>query len=133
MFGKNKKPVNDIGQIETVIGRDTIFKGNISSKGTIRIDGQFEGDISTIGNVMVGDNAVITAKVTALNATIAGTVHGNVDVSEKLELLSSARMYGDIKVGVLIISEGATFKGSCEMRKDVEQPVSKGKLACVSS
>lgn len=124
MFGSNKKLVNGVGQMETVIGKDTMFKGNISSKGTIRIDGQFEGDISTIGNIMVGDNAIITAQLTALNATIAGTVYGNVDVSEKLELLPSARMYGDIKVGVVTISEGATFKGSCEMRQGVEQPSS---------
>lgn len=133
MFGKSKKLINDIGQVETVIGKDTMFKGNISSKGTIRIDGQFEGEINTVGNIMVGDHAIITAKVAALNATIAGTVYGNVDVMEKLELLSSAKMYGDIKVGVLTISEGAIFKGSCEMRKDAEQTDHEGKLACVNS
>lgn len=123
MFGNKKKTVTDIGQVETVIGKDTIFKGNITSKGTIRIDGQFEGDINTIGNIMVGDGALITAQLTARNATIAGTVHGNVDVSDKLELLSTAKMYGDIKVGVVTISEGATFKGSCEMRQGEEQHI----------
>lgn len=133
MFGSNKKSVNNMGQMETVIGRGTIFKGNISSKGTIRIDGQFEGEISTIGNMIVGDNAIITAQVTVLNATIAGTVYGNFDVSEKLELLPSARIYGDIKVGSLIISEGATFKGSCEMRQGVEQPTSEENFACANS
>jgi len=132
MFGTSKKSVNYISEIETLIGRDTIIKGNISSKSTIRIDGQFEGDISTTGNIMVGDNAIITAQVTALNATIAGTVHGNIDVSEKLELLSSAKMYGDIKVGVLTISPGATFKGACTMRQSTELPVIEENLVCVN-
>ncbi|MBC8016178.1 MAG: polymer-forming cytoskeletal protein [Sporomusaceae bacterium] len=122
MFGSNKKTVNNICQMETVIGRDTVIKGNISSKGTIRIDGQFEGDISTTGSIIVGESASITAQVKAINATIAGTVYGNVDVTEKLELLSSARIYGDIKVGALIISEGAILKGSCEMGQSAEQP-----------
>ena len=133
MFGSNKKSTNYVSEIETLIGKDTIVKGTINSKGTIRIDGQFEGDISTIGNIMVGDNAVITAQVTALNATIAGTIYGNVDISEKLELLPSAKMYGDIKVGVLIISAGATFKGACTMRQDVEVPAIEENLVCVNS
>ena len=131
MFG-NKKSVNNICQMETVIGKDTIFKGNISSKGTIRIDGQLEGDISTTGNLIVGESAVITAQVTAVNATISGTVYGNVDVSEKLELLQTARMYGNIKISVLTISEGAILKGSCEMRRGVEQPIVEGNLACAN-
>lgn len=133
MFGSKKKTVNNIGQMETIIGRDTMFKGNISSSGTIRIDGQFEGDISTVGNIMVGDHAIITAQVTARNATIAGTVYGNIDIAEKLELLPSAKMYGDIKVGVLTIFEGATLIGSCEMRKEAEDLVSGGQLVCANS
>lgn len=133
MFGSSKKSVNSISQMETVVGRDTIVKGTISSKGTIRIDGRFEGDINTKGNIMVGENAVITAQITASNGTIAGMVYGNIDVSEKLELLPSARMYGDIKVGVLTISEGATFKGSCEMRKETEQPTSTENVPCTNS
>ena len=132
MFGSNKKAVSYTGEVETIIGKDTAIKGTINSKGTIRIDGKFEGDISTTGNIMVGDNAIITAQVTALNATIAGTVYGNVEVSEKLELLASAKMYGDIKVGVLTISPGATFKGACTMRQDMEQPAGAENLICVN-
>lgn len=132
MFGSKKKSINDISEIETLIGKDTAIKGTINSKGTIRIDGQFEGDIITAGNIMVGDNAIITAQVTALNATIGGTIYGNVDVSEKLELLPSAKMYGDIKVGVLIISAGATFKGACTMRQGMELPGIEDNLVCVN-
>jgi len=133
MFGSSKKSVNNIGEIETLIGKDTMFKGNISSKGTIRIDGQFEGDIGTTGNIMVGDNAIIRAQVTALNATIAGTIYGNVDISEKLELMPSAKMYGDITVGILTVSAGATFKGACTMRQDMEVPVIKENLMSANS
>lgn len=132
MFGSKKKAVNDVSEIETLIGKDTAIKGTINSKGTIRIDGQFEGDITTTGNIMVGDNAIITAQVTALNAIIGGTVYGNVNVSEKLEFLPTAKMYGDIKVGVLIISAGATFKGACIMRQDMELPAIEENLVCVN-
>lgn len=133
MFGTSKKTVNYENQMETLIGKDTIVKGTINSKGAIRIDGQFEGDISTTGNIMVGDDAIITAQVTALNAIIAGTVYGNVDISDKLELLPSAKMYGDIKVGVLMISAGATFKGACIMRQGMELPAIEENLVCANS
>lgn len=134
MFGNNNnKSANNVGEIETLIGKETMVKGTISSKGTIRIDGKYEGDISTTGNIIVGDNAIITAQITALNATIAGTVYGNVDISEKLELLPSAKMYGDIKVGVLTINAGATFKGACIMRQDLEIPAIEENIICTHS
>lgn len=120
MFGNNKRTINHMGEVETIIGKDTIIKGNISGNGTLRVDGQVEGDINTTGNVMVGEKGTITAQCKAMNATIAGTVYGNMDITEKLELLPSGQIYGDIKVGVLIIGEGATFKGACIMRQGSE-------------
>ncbi|AIF54036.1 polymer-forming cytoskeletal protein [Pelosinus sp. UFO1] len=124
MFGSNKKTTY-VGEVETIIGKDTIMKGNISGKGTIRIDGQFEGDINTTGNIVIGENAKVTAQCKAVNATIAGTIYGNVDITEKLELLPSAQIIGDIKAGILGISEGAVFKGACEMRHTSEELVTK--------
>ena len=51
---------------------------------------------------------------------VAGIVTGNMDVNDKLELLPSAKVVGDLKVGTLIIGEGAVFKGNCEMRQPAE-------------
>ena len=117
MFGSNKKTsANHVGEVETIIGKNTIFKGNISGTGTIRIDGQFDGEIDTKGNIFVGETSKVTAQIKATNATVAGTIYGNVHISERLDLLSSAQIYGDLNVGVLSIAEGAVFKGACEMR-----------------
>lgn len=128
MFGSSKKTsTNYIGEVETIVGKNTIFKGNISGTGTIRIDGQFEGEINTKGNILIGETSKVTAQITAMNATIAGTIYGNVDISEKLDLLPSAQIYGDIKVGVLSISDGAVFKGACEMRNKEGIPAVKPK------
>lgn len=125
MFGSSKKTVSSVGEIETIIGKNTMIKGSIIGKGAIRIDGQFEGDINTVGNIMVGDNAKITAEVKALNATIAGTIKGNIEVSEKLELLSTAKIYGDINAGTLIINGGTIFRGVCETQQGIEQTEAK--------
>lgn len=116
MFGNKRAPVFS-DQVETIIGRDTQLKGTISAVGTVRVDGQVEGEIIAKGDVVVGETGLVKAKLQARNATIAGTVHGNAEVSDKLELAPTAKLYGDIKTGVLIIGEGAIFKGACEMRQ----------------
>ena len=103
-------------QVETIIGKDTQIKGTIKAGGTVRIDGELEGELSATGDIVVGENGVVKAQLTARSATIAGTVYGNAEVADKLELTSSGKLYGDIKTGTLIIGEGAVFKGACEMR-----------------
>lgn len=121
MFGSSKKTPAFSDQVETLIGEATQVKGIISAGGTIRVDGKVEGEIAAKGDIIVGETGAIQAQMKGRSATIAGTVHGNVDVLDKLELTSSGKLYGDIKTGVLIIGEGAIFKGSCEMRQGNEK------------
>lgn len=118
MFGGKKVTASFGEQVETIIGKDTQFKGSIQATSTIRVDGQFEGELSTTSDAVIGETGNLKAQVKAKNVTIAGIVNGNMDVQDKLELLPTARLFGDIKVGVLIIGEGATFKGACEMRHE---------------
>lgn len=123
MFG-GKRSTTAVGssvrndQVETIIGKDTIFKGTISSNSGVRIDGQMEGEITTTSDVIIGQTGNAKATITARNTMIAGRVSGNMDIAEKLELAPTATLQGDIKVGILVIGEGAVFKGACEMRRD---------------
>lgn len=135
MFG-GKKMSGYIEQVDTLIGQDTNIKGSIEAKGTIRFDGQFEGDISTAGAIIIGETGKIKAQIRALTATVAGTINGNMIITDKLELLPTAKLYGDIKVGTLIISEGAVFKGACEMKQEgeiVQKEVKQATQATVKS
>lgn len=119
MWGSKKQAISIGDQVGTIIGADTSFKGNITSQGTIRVDGRHEGELATAGDVVVGEGGQLQAQVKARNAVIAGTIKGNIDVSDKLELLPTAKVYGDIKVGTLTINEGAVFRGACQMLKEV--------------
>ena len=118
MFGSKKQAISMSDQVGTIIGRDTSFKGSITSQGTIRIDGQHEGELVTVGDVVIGESGCLQAQLKACNAIIAGTITGNIEVSDKLELLPTAKVYGDIKVGILIINEGAVFRGACQMLRE---------------
>jgi cytoskeletal protein CcmA (bactofilin family) len=129
MFG-GKKDKDAVGsnvpndQVETIIGKDTIFKGSISSNSGIRIDGRMEGEITTTSDVIIGQTGIAQAQITARNAKVAGRILGNVSITEKLELSPTATVQGDVKVGILVIGEGAVYKGACEMRQEEEAPAS---------
>lgn len=118
MFGSKKQATSIGDQVATIIGSETSFKGNITSQGTVRIDGQHEGELTTAGDLVVGEGGNLETLVKARNALIAGVVKGNIEVSDRLELLPTAKVYGDIKVGTLTINEGAVFRGACNMIKE---------------
>ena len=106
--------------VETVIGPNAKFKGSLTSNAPLRIDGEFEGDITSTAEVMVGENGRVKAKISARTAVIAGAIIGNMEVTEKLEVLSTAKLVGDVQAGSLVIAEGAVFKGNCGMRQETE-------------
>lgn len=115
MFGSKKIRSSAIGEIETIIGKDTQLKGSVKAQGTIRIDGEFEGDIDSEQDIIIGESGRVTAKINARNVLISGTLQGNVTAAGRLELMSSGKLYGDIKANTLIIGEGAVFKGVSDM------------------
>lgn len=115
MFGSKKIRTSAIGEIETIIGKDTQLKGSVKAQGTIRIDGEFEGDIDSEQDIIIGESGRVTAKINARNVLISGILQGNVNAAGRLELMSSGKLYGDIKANALIIGEGAVFKGVSDM------------------
>ena len=101
--------------VDTLIGSNTVVTGNIGAEGTIRVDGKVNGDIKVTGDVYVGDHATITGGIEAANVNLAGTVEGNITVKGLLKILSTAKLYGDIKVNSFVADEGAFFQGKCNM------------------
>lgn len=129
MFGK--KDGRDgiaMEKIDTIIGKETEFKGVLNSSGVLRIDGKVEGEIHHKGDLIVGETGTVVATVIhARHISIAGQVKGNVEAEGKLELVTTGRLYGDIKVAGLIIGEGAVFRGNSEMKTGEEKPALKPK------
>ncbi len=121
VFGKKDAPNFD--KVDTILGKDCRFKGTLNSNGSVRIEGQFEGEILHEGDLVIGEKARVVADIKARHLLIAGEVRGNVEAEGKLELLPTAQLYGDIKVGNLVVADGAIFQGTSEMAgKDEGQP-----------
>lgn len=115
MFGKGT------GNIETLVSRECEIKGNVRCKGAVRVDGRAEGNITSSSGVIIGNNAVIKGDIEARHIVIGGRVTGDVIAHNKLEILSSGKLYGDIRTPKLSISEGVVFEGTCEMEKAIQE------------
>ena len=101
--------------IETSIGSSVSMQGTLKAEGNIRIDGLFEGQIETAGNVIIGRTGKVAANITARNVLVAGMVVGNIIALEQLDLISSGRIKGDIEAATLHIEEGGKISGQTRM------------------
>jgi len=99
----------------TIFAEDTEFNGKLSFDEPVEIKGKFKGEINTKSVVIISETANVEANIKANAVIIAGTVKGNVEAAEKVDILSTGRLYGDIKTAKLKIADGVIFEGSCHM------------------
>jgi cytoskeletal protein CcmA (bactofilin family) len=113
------RPSDNGGSDEVIafIGKGVEFKGVITYNGTVRIDGRLDGEIHTDGVLMVGQDAVITARVTAGTVISRGQITGDIEAAGRVRLLSPAVLNGSVKAPVVAIEEGVLFNGSLEMAR----------------
>jgi cytoskeletal protein CcmA (bactofilin family) len=123
MFGKEGESMIAEGKMNSIIGKGCKVNGTIDVQdGTLRIDGDFEGNINCPGGTLViGKGGKIKADIKVSSAVVGGTVIGNIDAKEKIELQAGSRLEGDIKTIRLVIDEGVFFEGSCKMSPDGRQ------------
>lgn len=114
MFGK--KDEANFDKVDTLIGKDTVFQGNLNASGTLRVDGKVTGEINCQGDIVVGENGLVEAEIKARSILVAGTIKGNVIAQAKVELASTGTIMGDINVAGLTIDDGAVFDGNCTMK-----------------
>jgi len=124
MFSDKQKPMENYGSQPNRIEKNTIIKGDITSKADFRIDGKLEGNVKTSGKVVIGKDGLIKGKVECVNADIEGSFNGELYVSELLALKTSARIEGTVNVSKLSVEPGATFNATCKMGKGVASPSS---------
>ena len=113
----NKEPENQSmpsGQT-SIIAQGCKFDGKVVVNGTLRIEGEFKGDIGTPESLVIGKTGVVHANCNVKNAIIGGQLFGNIIAENKIELQSGSHVEGDIKTKRLVIDEGVFFEGNCSM------------------
>jgi len=111
MFNRNTE------KLESFIGTNSSFKGNVDSKGTLRVDGVVEGNISADW-VVIGEKAHIIGDIMARGIVIGGKIDGNVKAKEIVEVKNKGHITGEIMSKKLVVAEGGIFEGRSTMPRE---------------
>jgi cytoskeletal protein CcmA (bactofilin family) len=110
----------------TTLGAETHFKGTLKFDSSLRIDGKFEGEILSQGVLIIGEGADVKADLEAGVLVIGGAVTGNVTATDRLEMLRTGKLVGNIRTRKLKVADGVLFEGKCEMIR--AEPVASAEL-----
>jgi cytoskeletal protein CcmA (bactofilin family) len=107
----------EMDKLESFLGMNSSFKGELNVRGTLRVDGTVEGQLDA-DYVILSESAEVKGEIKAERIIIGGKVDGNVRAQELVEIKSKGKVFGDIFTPKLAIIEGAELNGKVEMKKE---------------
>ncbi|MFA6505975.1 MAG: polymer-forming cytoskeletal protein [Treponemataceae bacterium] len=113
--------------INTIVGPGTVFRGEIESAGFVRVDGTVRGDVGARGRVVIGERARMESDVVGTSVVVGGVVKGNIFASERVVVLATGLVIGDIITRRIAADDGVFIQGRiivCGENGDYEARVS---------
>ena len=111
-------PIATRGSGPAALGKNVTIKGQIFAREDLMIDGEVEGTVECQEHrLTIGPNARVPAGLKAREIVIHGSIQGNVDATDKIDIKKEAKLVGDIKTSRIVIEDGAYFKGSIDISK----------------
>ncbi len=116
-----KSPAAEPVRGVAAIGKSVLIKGQILSREDLYLDGEMEGTVEVPEHrLTIGPHAKLQAGIRAREVVVLGSVNGNVEAIDKIDIRKDAKLIGDIKTGGIIIEDGAYFKGSIDIVRGSE-------------
>jgi cytoskeletal protein CcmA (bactofilin family) len=106
--------------ITALMGKGAEFQGQLSFKGTVRIDGRFLGSITSDGKLVLGKDAYVEGTISVGELEMHGALQGDICVAHRTLLHESARLTGSLHTALLAMEEGALLQGDLQMSKDLK-------------
>jgi len=103
----------------TFVGPNITIEGTISGSEPVLVEGSVRGQIKLSGDLHIGTKARVEATVHARNVVVEGKLNGDLSADDRVELVASATVNGNIKAPKIIVAEGAKFRGSVDMGSKV--------------
>ena len=98
------------------IGKAVKVVGQIHSKEDLFVDGDLEGTVEALEHKLtIGSNGTVHADVKAREVAVLGSLEGDVEATDKIEIRKDAKLVGNIKTARILIEDGAYFKGGIEV------------------
>ncbi len=124
-MGLFKSKKSDNSELNAFLGVGTEYRGKLDFVGTVRIDGRFEGEIVTDGDLILGRKASVTGTVKVGRLTSCGRIKGDVVVKERSVLEKTSVLNGSLNTPILVVEKGAIIEGSVIMTSEGEAARSK--------
>jgi len=121
----NKKKMLNSDKITGFFDKDTEIDGNLTFKGSFRIDGHFKGKIDSESILIIGEKGKVEADVNIGYIIINGEIKGNIQATEKVEINATGRVIGSVITPKLIVEEGAYLETSCQTSDQIPLPKTK--------
>lgn len=122
-MSKTRADFADFNNPDTIIGRGVRVEGTLQTAGDIQINGEFKGKLVTEKDVVVGEHAVVDADINGQNVYVAGEVKGNINAFEKIDILETGKVDGNVAASSLSIESGGILKGTSTMHEvEAERP-----------
>ena len=113
--GKQKKEDKFGNEKYTYLGREVDIKGRAHFEGTVRVDGRFEGEIDTDDTLIIGEQAFVKGVIRAGTIINGGRIEATLTATNKVQLLKSSVLIGDVRSPSLSMEDGVFFQGRCDM------------------
>ena len=108
-----------VAQGGTFIGANITIDGTVTGSEPMVIEGTVRGKVNLSADLRVGTKARVEASIHARNVIVEGKLTGDISADDRVELISSATVDGNIKAPKIIVAEGAKFRGSVDMGSKV--------------
>ncbi|HDT14101.1 MAG TPA: polymer-forming cytoskeletal protein [Candidatus Aminicenantes bacterium] len=99
-----------------LIDMESDFKGDLTFKGSFRIEGNFKGTINSDALLVVGERGKVEADVKVGQLVINGEIRGTLQATERIEVHDKGRVFGTILAPTLIVEEGAYIEATCQTK-----------------
>lgn len=115
MVEREKPEVADAAEPNAYLGKGCKLSGKLAFDGTVRVDGQVEGEIAAQDTLIIGESAVVTAQISGATVIIRGKVTGDINARTRVEIRAPGKLFGNIVTPSLVIHDGVVFEGHCSM------------------
>jgi cytoskeletal protein CcmA (bactofilin family) len=103
------------GVMPVVVEAGCRFDGLVSFRGTVRVDGLVVGQVVARGTVVLGGQGEVRGRIEADQVTVEGQLEGEIEAGHRIELRPTARVRGRMTAPRVVVADGATFDGQCEI------------------
>jgi len=117
----------------TLIGKEALITGEITTSDVIQIEGRVEGKIKSTGLVVIGEAGRVKAEIEAENVSIRGKLEGDCTAKNRVEITNTGNVLGNLRAPLIAVAEGAVFRGSSNMTDKEGQPKDKRPAETASS